>query len=286
VLLLAAVAAGCGSSAPKQPSDGLPRLGFAYDSSTPLRYADHGRVANTTQSVAVHDVSFESGGRTIPAYLLVPSGAKKRPAVVFVPGSGGDRSELLPRARALAARGFVALSITPPSASVTTTPATVAGLLAQARSLTVNDVIAVRRSVDLLQTLPAVDAQRIGYLGWSAGARLGAIVAASEPRVKALVLVSAGADRLSAFVAQAPPGTHRRVRTVLGSVDPLRYVAWARPGSLLLEDGRQDAVIPRAALLNVVRAAPPRTTVRWYEAGHALNDRAYRDAFAWLGKRL
>jgi dienelactone hydrolase len=169
---------------------------------------------------------------------------------------------------------------------VTTTPATLTGLLAQARSLTVNDVVAVRRAVDLLQTLPAVDPHRIGYLGWSAGARLGAVVAAAEPRVKALVLVSAGADRLSAFVARAPAGTQARVRRALGSVDPLRYVAWARPGSLLLEVGRRDEVVPHAALLNIVHAAPRGTTVRWYDAGHALNAKAYRDAFGWLVQKL
>jgi len=134
--------------------------------------------------------------------------------------------------------------------------------------------------------LPNVDGKRIGYVGWSAGARLGAVVAASEPRIKAFVLVSAGADPLSAFVAHAPPGAHERVRRVLGSVDPLRYIAWAQPGSLLLEDGHRDEVVPQSALLNVIRAAPPHTSVRWYDASHALNQKAYSDAFDWLATKL
>src|SRR5690349_24653603 len=83
--------------------------------------------------------------------------------------------------------------------------------------------------------------------------------------------VSAGADPLSAFVANAPPGARDKVRRVLGSVDPLRYIAWAQPGSLLLEDGHRDEVVPQSALLNVIRAAPPHTSVRWYDASHALN---------------
>jgi dienelactone hydrolase len=283
---LAALLAGCGSSSAQTPADGLPRLHFDYDSSAPLGYVDHGRINKRSYPIAVHDVSFESGGRTIEGYLLVPHGSGRRPAVVFVHGSGGDRSELLGQAAELAARGVVALTITAPSHSVTSSPSTLGGLLTQARSLTVNDVVAVRRAVDVLQTLPTVDAKRIGYVGWSAGARLGAIVAATEPRIKALVLVSAGAAPLSAFVAHAPPGTKGRVRTVLGSIDPLRYIAWARSGSVLLEDGRGDEVVPRAALLNVVHAAPSGTAVKWYDAPHALNKRAYRDAFAWLAKKL
>ena len=286
VAALALLLAACGSSSTKAPSDGLPRLGFDYDASAPLGYADHGRINKRSYPIAVHDISYVSGGRTIEGYLLVPRGAGRRSAVVFVHGSGGDRSELLGQAAELAARGVVALTITEPSHSVTSSPSTLGGLLAQARSLTVDDVVAVRRAVDVLQTLPNVDSKRIGYVGWSAGARLGAIVAASEPRIKALVLVSAGADRLAAFVAQAPPGAKGRVRTVLGSVDPLRYIAWARSGSLLLEDGRRDEVVPRTALLNIVRAAPPGTAVKWYDAPHALNKRAYGDAFAWLAKKL
>lgn len=286
MLALAALAA-CGSTGTKRPSDGPPRLDFAYDSSAPLGYADHGRINRASYPIAIRDVSFRSGGRTVAAYLLVPPGSGRRPAVVFVHGSGGDRSELLGQAAALAARNVVTLTITAPSRSVQqSAPGTIDGLLSQARALTVNDVVAVRRAVDLLDTLPSVDPDRIGYVGWSAGARLGAVVAAAEPRIDALVLVSAGADPLSAFVARAPANARARVRTVLGSVDPLRYVAWAKPGSLLLEDGRRDEVVPRAALLNVVRAAPKGTTVRWYSAPHALDRKAYSDAFDWLAQKL
>jgi hypothetical protein len=72
------------------------------------------------------------------------------------------------------------------------------------------------------------------------------------------------------------------VRRVLTSLDPIRYVARARPGSVLLEDGRRDTTVPHAALVNVIRAAPKGTTVRWYDAPHELNSAAYRDAFDWL----
>jgi dienelactone hydrolase len=286
VLALAVVLAGCGGSGTKAPSDGLPRLDFSYDTSAPLHFADHGRINKASYPIAIHDVSFASGGRTIKAYLLLPPGEAKRPAVVFVHGSGGDRSELLDQAAELAARNVVTLTVTAPSHAVTKTPRTLNGLLDQARSLTVDDVVAVRRAIDVLQTLPRVDGKRMGYVGWSSGARLGAVVAAAEPRIKALVLVSAGADPLSAFVANAPVGARDRVRRVLGSVDPLRYVAWAKPGSLLLEDGRRDEVVPQSALLNIAHAAPKGTKIRWYDAGHALNQQAYRDAFDWLAAKL
>ena len=147
------------------------------------------------------------------------------------------------------------------------------------------DVVAVRRAVDLLQSLPAVDPKRIGYLGWSAGARGGTFVAASEPRVKALALLSAGAAPIRAYVANAPPALDGRCgRPDAHRPDPLHPACPA--GSLLLEDGRRDEIVPRSALLNVVRAAPHATKLRWYDAPHALDAAAYRDAFDWLESKL
>jgi dienelactone hydrolase len=288
LLALAALAAGCGSSShpASAPTQAIPRLDFAYDASAPLGYRDHGRINRASYPIAIRDVSFQSDGKRVQGYLLVPSGSGRRPAVIFVHGAGGDRSELLAQAAFLAARNVVTLTITAPSSSVTSSPTTLDGLLDQSRALTEHDVVAVRRAVDLLQTLPAVDPKRVGYLGWSAGARLGTFVAAEEPRVKALVLLSAGSAKLSSFVAHAPAASRPRVREVLGSVDPIRYVARARPGSILLEDGRRDEVVPHAALLNIAHAAPAGTVVRWYDATHALNSKAYDDAFDWLARKL
>jgi predicted esterase len=59
-----------------------------------------------------------------------------------------------------------------------------------------------------------------------------------------------------------------------------------RPRTLLLADGRRDAIVPRAALENIVHAAPPGTTVRWYDAGHALDATAWHETERWLLQRL
>jgi dienelactone hydrolase len=287
--MLCALLAGCGSpAAPHRPRGNAPRLTFAYDVALPLHYVDRGRINRRTEPVAVEDVSFRSQGQQVEGYLLLPPGRVRRPAVVFVHGSGGDRRELLERARALAGRNVVTLTITEPSTSSPPArdPGGAAAVLKQIRAVQIRDVIAVRRAVDLLESLPQVDPSRIGYLGWSAGARTGTFVAASEPHVKALVLLSAGAAPIAAYVANAPPSLRRAVRLVLGSIDPIRYIAMARPGTVRLEDGTEDETVPHAALLNIVRAAPGGTTVRWYDAPHALNDAAYRDAFAWLVRKL
>jgi dienelactone hydrolase len=283
VPLLAACGSGNAGNA-GNATQSIPRLDFGYDTSAPLGFQDRGVVARTPR-VAVHDVSFSSGGRRVQGYLIVPPGSRRRPAVVFVHGTGGNRRELLGLAAELAARGTVTLTLTEPSALPHASAATRSGKIRQQRDLVVADVVAVRRAVDLLRTMPRVDRARIGYLGWSAGARLGAFLTASDPRISALALLSAGADPVSAFVARTPKPLRAQVRSDLGSTDPLRYLPRAR-GALFLEDGTKDQVVPHEALVNVVRAAPKGTRVRWYRAGHALNDQAYEDALAWLRGRL
>jgi dienelactone hydrolase len=291
VAIAACLAAGCGggsahrSDAPPQAKQ-QPRLTFDYRTSAPIGYVDQGVVARDG-SIAVHDVAFTSSGQRVDGYLVEQPGSGRRPAVVLVHGSGGDRRQLLGTAVAMCKRGAVALTITAPSsAHPPAAGGSVQTLLAASREETVHDVVAVRRAADVLSSLANVDASRLGYLGWSAGAKLGTFVAASDARFKALALLSAGADKLSAFVAAAPAQLRRLVRRELGSIDPLRYVAAAGAGKLLLEDGTRDSVIPHQALVNVVQAAPPRTTVRWYVAGHALTAKAFTAATVWLSHRL
>jgi uncharacterized protein len=301
--LLAAVLAGCGSSGDgsstaaestptvasptAQSAAPIPRLRFGYPPGAPLRYVDRGRVNKASYPIAIHDVSFVSDGKRVQGFLLVPPGAGRRPAVVFVHGAGGDRGSLLIQAAWLAARNVVTLAITEPSSGTPPPVSTsVAKRLRQVRDVQVRDVVAARRAVDVLRTLPEVDPKRIGYLGLSAGAKTGVLLAASEQRVKALALLSAGAATISDFVARAPEPLKADTRRLLGSVDPIRYAARMRPGTVLLENGYKDEIVPRQGLVNIVEAAPRGTVVRWYDAGHELNQRAYHDAYDWLAKKL
>ena len=290
-VLLALVACGqqarhATTTAPTADARSGPRLSFSYDLARPLGFVDRA-VSERHGSISVHDVVFMAGGDKVEGYLVEPAGSKRLPAVVLVHGSGGDRRQLLTHAIALARLGVVAMTITEPSTShPPPQPATVSQLLAETKSVTLRDVVAARRAADVLASRPTVDARRLGYLGWSAGAKTGAFVAASDARFRALALLSAGADTLSTFVVAAPKAIRPLVRRELGSVDPLRYVALARPGTLLLEDGIRDEVVPRHALENMIHAAPPKTVVRWYPAAHALNAHAYDEAFTWLLKKL
>jgi dienelactone hydrolase len=283
-LLVGLLVACGGSSAHARVAAASP---FAYDASKPLGFVDRGRV-NHGYPIAVDDVSYNAGQDRIEAYLVRPPGGRGRlPAVVYLHGAEGDRKELLVPSTWLAARGAIALTITAPS-TASPEPVGLKGVafLRWQQRIQARDVIAVRRAVDLLAKRKDVDPSRIGFVGWSAGSHTGGILAGVEPRLRAIVLMSGGVAPVSVYAAVAKPSQRASIRRYLGSIDPLRFLPRARPGSLFLEDGRQDEIVPRKALLTFAHATPRGTRIRWYDAGHALNDQAYRDQLAWLQARL
>jgi dienelactone hydrolase len=243
---------------------------------------------NAAYPIAVDDVSYAVPGGRVEGYLALPPGKARVPAVIFLHGSGESRERFLLPAAWVAGRRAVGMTLTLPSSEAGPPPSglTPAESLARDRRIFAADVIAVRRAVDLLASLPQVDAKRIALVGWSLGARVAAVTAGAEPRIHATVLMSGGSLPVSAYVAQAPVALRARVRQSLTQIDPLRWIARARPGSVLLQDGRRDEIVPRAALLALAKAAPRGTTVRWYPAGHELNARAYIDQLAFLASRL
>ncbi len=240
---------------------------------------------NHNYPIKVHDITYTSaGGRKVDGLLAVPPGKGPFPAVVYLHGSGGDRTELLVPATWMAARGVVALTITMPEDAAPTGSAT--ERLAEQRQGVVNGVVAARRAVDVLDSLPQVDRSRIGLVGWSSGARIGAILAGVDRRIDAFDLLSGGSPPISEYAAQAPASLRPAIRRELGSVDPLTWVAKARPGTVLLQDGRKDEVVPRAALEALRKSAGPAAELRWYDQGHAPSQAAYADQLDWMASKL
>ena len=282
----AILAAGGGANGAPKPAAAAGSGVFDYDRAAPLALRDRG-VLNTGWP-KVHDISFASpkGGR-VTAYLVVPRGKGPHPAVIWMHGSGGDRRELLVPAAWLSARGAVGLAIDAPEAR-RPAPRMPRGpaILEKTRDLTVQNVVDLRRAVDVLLARADVDPARIAFAGYSSGARVGAILAGVDHRIGAFDLLSAGATPVSAYLKVAPPKLRARLRRDLSVVDPLRYVRLAAPSRLFFQDGRRDRIVPHAALVALARAASRPKEVRWYPADHGLNGQALRDQRAWLTRVL
>jgi dienelactone hydrolase len=286
VLVLAAILlAGCGGG--NRSERAQPRGPFAYDRSAPLGFVDRGRISFPGAGT-VEDVAFRSPrGGLVTAYLALSAGGGPHPAVVLLHGSGGDRSELLPLARSLARRGVVAMTVDSPFARTPRPriPPGLAGLRRQ-RDLLEQDIVDLRRAFDVLRSRHDVDPERLGFLGWSAGARSGAILAGVDRHVGSLVLLGGGALPLADYAAAAPRSLGPTIVRILQPVDPLRWIADARPRTILFLDGTHDEVVPARAQRTLIAAAPAPQLLRRYPGGHVPTSRAQTEAVNWLVTRL
>jgi dienelactone hydrolase len=239
-LALALASCGGGGAHPAAPDP------FAYDASAPL--AVHtGALFATSPSVTIRTVSFlGAGGSRVDAYLAVPRAPGRRPGVLFLHGSGGNKLDLVAEAGLLAQRGAVTMTISQPNDAETFRPL----------------VVNARRALDLLDARSDVDPARIGVVGFSLGAQTAAILAGDDHRLRAAgIIAGRGTDVTLYWI--------RRSRA-----------------DLFFQAGTHDAVVPHAQLVALINAAPGHARVRWYDAPHAVTAAIRRDQLAWQAAEL
>ena len=198
---------------------------FGYDTREGFDYVDKG-VANRNYPIKIHDISFRSvhSGR-VHAYLVVPPGKGPFPAVIWAHGSGVTRNDLLLQAAWFAARGAIGYV---PDDPFERNPQLNFASDARQRAAIVQQVIDLRRSVDLLRSRRDVAKKRIGFAGLSFGAIQGAFLAGAEPRIEAFDLQSG------------------RGRSLGPGLDPRVWVRMSH-AHFFIQDALHDQVVPRGA---------------------------------------
>jgi dienelactone hydrolase len=151
----------------------------------------------------------------------------------------------------------------------------------------------LQRAVDVLRSRPNVDADRIAFVGFSWGGATGALFVGIERRLKAAALVVGHGGQVShatgpdgfKYISSLPCA--RRVAWIraMAPVEPIRYVGHAN-APLLLQNGTMDIFIPVADAAELHAAAPQPKLVRWYTAGHDLNQQARDDRHDWLVEKI
>lgn len=289
-----------------------PPSGAAQSSGPPLfDYPEHrAPVAVTEQGATVRDgvtvrvLRFPSPVRgEVPALLYEPERSTPGPALVILPGIPGDRTSWDGLARAYAAAGVTVLSVTaPPGRSDLDyreprfVPAPLFSRWDSAE--VVHTVVDLRRAVDLLEHHPAVDPDRIGYVGHSYGGYIGGLLAAVEPRLVRVALMAPTHGWATWMRAHGPAHFMKEAFGELpteareawyASVEPLEWDRWVggAPGErILVQLGLRDQVLAADDTRRVVRSLPRGARIQRFDAGHTLDGEAYRDQAAFLAGRL
>ncbi len=270
---------------------------FDYDRTTPLNIKKVG--VRNLKGADVYDISYDSlKGGVVPAYLVVPKGRGPFAAVIwghwYWPNSSmANRKEFLEEAVVLAQAGVVSLLIDGPLARPG--HAEIKDPLDERRPLEFfQQVMDMRRGVDELLSLSAVDPKRIAYVGHSYNAGVGALLSGVDRRFKAFVLM---AGSLSDEVGRATKG-FQEFRQKVGAekldaltekyswLDQGKYVSHAAPAVVLLQFSTQESFLtPELARQYAAVVSEPKQ-FKLYDAPHALNAEARRDRIAFLTEQL
>jgi dipeptidyl aminopeptidase/acylaminoacyl peptidase len=220
------------------------------------------RTEPNRELTAMHEVAFRSSdGLTLKGWY-VPS--RNRAAVILVHGYGGNRSELLPEARLLAKHRFGVLLFDSRAHGES-----------EGEILTYGDRERrdLRAAVDFLARQADIDPERVGALGFSAGASAVVLAAAEDQRLRAIALEAPAtslrdfcADEFGRLAWLKTWPTELALRLGGVDIDVLEMKAAARrvaPRPLLVVHGEADRTVPvaRGRQLHAAAGQPKRLWV-------------------------
>lgn len=251
-------------------------------------------------------------GDFVPAYLLIPKRLKRRASAMLClhqtvkigkaepAGLGGNPQ--LHYAQELAERGFVCLAPDYPYLGENSFDPYQHGYA----SCTLKGIVNHKRAVDLLQSLPQVNAQRLGVIGHSLGGHNALFVAAFDERLKAVV-TSCGFTSFAKYYGGDLTGWSGlrympRIAEQFGK-DPARMpfdfsdvlIALA-PRPLFINAPLRDGNFEVSGVRDCVAVAQPiyekvfrnggRLQVVYPDAAHSFPDETRRQAYAFLERWL
>ena len=269
---------------------------FTYDRGVSLNVKQTS--VKVLDGVTIQDITYTgSDGDTVPAYLVIPQGSGKFAGVIWghwlMPGAANsNRKEFLEEAVELAPAGVVSLLVDAPQSRPDFKEMPDPVLVAQ-------QVVDLRRGLDLLLSRSDIDASRIAYVGHSWDAGIGAILDATDKRFAAFVLMS-GPLSMTKRILSSPDMAALRKTNDTAEVkkveDSLKADAWADPGSYTSKLGPAPALfqyalhdeewVPLASAKDYAAEASGPKTVEFYDADHALNAKARLDRDSFLRKTL
>ena len=225
----------------------------------------------------------------LPGYLVLPENVPARvPLVVILNGTSTSKEETLSWGGAFLEQGLAVLALDWPgsgesSLHVSPTPDC---------DDFIEGVIAV------VSDEPAIDATRIGLLGFSLGGAVAALAAAHDRRVGAIVAVTPPFDPRP-WLARAQPLLRRHLATIAGGEEHLTRLTggFALPGvvertrcPVLVFGAGRDLIVPPEEAIRFCIAAGERGTLHWYPDGrHGLYEELSdwtEEAARWLNSVL
>jgi dienelactone hydrolase len=150
------------------------------------------------------------------------------------------------------------------------------------------EVVNIRRAIDLLSSQPDVDPQRFACVGHDFGGMYGVLAGALDRRPTHYVIMAA-TPRFPDWYLYLPKleGQAREafIRQ-MSEIDPITHVTDLAPAEVFFQFATDDFHVPKERAEEFFAAAKDPKEMKWYEAGHGLKEEATKDRMAWLKRKL
>jgi dienelactone hydrolase len=152
----------------------------------------------------------------------------------------------------------------------------------------VQEVVNIRRAMDLLLSQPNIDPKRFAYVGHDFGGMYG-VLAGSLDRRPTHYVIMASTPRFPDWYLYLPrlEGEARDafIRQMV-EIDPITHVSSLSPAEVFFQFATDDFHVPKERAEEFFAAAQEPKEIKWYEAGHGLDETATTDRRAWLKQKL
>jgi len=152
----------------------------------------------------------------------------------------------------------------------------------------IQQVVDIRRAMDFLLSQPSIDSGRFAFVGHDFGGMYG-VLAGSLDKQPTHYVIMAATPRFPDWYLYTPKleGEARKAFIhQMAEIDPIAHVGNLAPASVLFQFATDDFHVPRERAEEFFAAAKEPKELRWYEAGHGLNEEATQERMAWLTEAL
>jgi dienelactone hydrolase len=152
----------------------------------------------------------------------------------------------------------------------------------------VEEIVNIRRAIDLLLSQPNVNPKRFACVGHDFGGMYGVLAGSLDGRPTHYVVMAA-TPRFPDWYLYLPKleGEARAVFIrQMAEIDPIVHVPNLAPAEVFFQFATDDFHVPKERAEEFFAAAKEPKQMKWYESGHGLNEEATRDRKAWLREKL
>ena len=150
------------------------------------------------------------------------------------------------------------------------------------------EVVNIRRALDMLLAQPNIDSSRVAYVGHDFGGMYGVLAGSLDQRPSHYVIMAA-TPRFPDWYLYLPKLEGEARETFvreMAEIDPITHAANLSPAPVYFQFATNDRHVSIDRAEEFFAAAKEPKSMQWYEAGHGLNESATVDRKAWLKERL